>query len=472
MEGSVDGLLAVLKEGEDWEGVVFEGACAAGREVARELLERLDEALAAGRTEKLRIEGFRTRTVLTRMGPVRVRRRLYREGKRGRFLLDESLGWSRHRAVSPTLSAIAAELASRMPYRMAAEALGKMISQSIGATTLHRLVQTLGAAVSQAEERSRRSVYEQGKTERVGTEVADPLFVEADGVSIPLQRESQRRGELKVAVSYHGVATVSRNPKGRPRRKLLGKVTYAGMEDRGQFWEGAWIRIGERYDLDPTKRVVLGGDGAGWIRGGLEGVGEGLFQLDRFHLAREFMRVLCGAGMTAFQAAISGDDQTVREMLIDAWRKAGDDPKRGEELLALEGYLSNNRDGIVDWRRRANVVSDVRLGAMESNIDKPFATRFKKRGMSWTRRGAHNMAKVLELRANGELASACAGLRTTVSANTPRLRPATAASTAPQTRRESPPPFQATFAPRWGPHASRTWVQALCRLIDGPTMRN
>jgi len=35
------------------------------------------------------------------------------------------------------------------------------------------------------------------------------------------------------------------------------------------------------------------------------------------------------------------------------------------------------------------------LGAMESNIDKVLANRFKKRGMRWSRKGARNLAKII-----------------------------------------------------------------------------
>ena len=44
---------------------------------------------------------------------------------------------------------------------------------------------------------------------------------------------------------------------------------------------------------------------------------------------------------------------------------------------------------------------------MESNGDKLIANRMKKRGMSWTVRGAHRMAKVVQLVHNGELAEFC-----------------------------------------------------------------
>ena len=42
-------------------------------------------------------------------------------------------------------------------------------------------------------------------------------------------------------------------------------------------------------------------------------------------------------------------------------------------------------------------------GAIESNVDKLAADRFKKRGMSWRPSGADHMCQIIELRENGEL---------------------------------------------------------------------
>jgi hypothetical protein len=41
---------------------------------------------------------------------------------------------------------------------------------------------------------------------------------------------------------------------------------------------------------------------------------------------------------------------------------------------------------------------------VEGNIDKILARRFKRRGMSWSKEGAHCLAKILVLQSNGELA--------------------------------------------------------------------
>ena len=43
------------------------------------------------------------------------------------------------------------------------------------------------------------------------------------------------------------------------------------------------------------------------------------------------------------------------------------------------------------------------MGAIEGNVDKVIADRMKKRGMSWTRRGADRMARLISLREMGEL---------------------------------------------------------------------
>jgi hypothetical protein len=208
------------------------------------------------------------------------------------------------------------------------------------------------------------------------------------------------------------------------------------------------------------------------IRGGLDGVTNGLFQLDRFHLARELRRVLGPTGMVAFQAARAGDDAELKRLLAAAWARAGDDPRRQEELLKLEHYLATNHDGLADWYRRIDpgATEPVHMGAIEANMDKPYAQRFKKRGMSWTIHGAHHLAKVIDLQENGELDATCR--RRAQPQALKRLRSTSAATTALRRGMPSSPPFQAAFAPRWGPHASRPWVRTWCQIIDGPPMRN
>jgi hypothetical protein len=257
-------LLSVVQAGEDWESVVFEAACAGAREVAGQLLAQVDEALYERRDPGWRVDGYRTRFILTRMGPVPVRRRLYRVpgGKRRRFLLDEALGWTRGRVLSPSLQAIVLKLVAAMPYRKAVDLLGHLISQSVGRMTLHRLVQELGDQVDREQEATRAAVYEQGQAPPSGRAQAERLFVEADGLVISLQREGKRRGELKRMVASSGRVDLGTDKHGRRRQALTGKVSYGGIEPPGVFWERSWVQIAAHYDLAHTAQVIVGGDGA------------------------------------------------------------------------------------------------------------------------------------------------------------------------------------------------------------------
>lgn len=66
-------------------------------------------------------------------------------------------------------------------------------------------------------------------------------------------------------------------------------------------------------------------------------------------------------------------------------------------------YIYYNQEGVnaVDRLRKQGIpVED--LGAVEGNIDKTLANRFKKRGMRWSIPGALNLAKVGEKIVNNE----------------------------------------------------------------------
>lgn len=66
----------------------------------------------------------------------------------------------------------------------------------------------------------------------------------------------------------------------------------------------------------------------------------------------------------------------------------------------------DNREGLPDRRvRLPGAGPEARgPGAIEGNVDKCPANRFKKRGKRFTAAGAHYPAKVVELRLNGRLA--------------------------------------------------------------------
>ena len=77
------------------------------------------------------------------------------------------------------------------------------------------------------------------------------------------------------------------------------------------------------------------------------------------------------------------------------------DLKEKDKLVKLYTYISRNRQGITNQF----ILKDKgieRAGAIESNINKVIASRFKKRGMSWSKPGALALLKIKETILNGE----------------------------------------------------------------------
>ena len=102
-------------------------------------------------------------------------------------------------------------------------------------------------------------------------------------------------------------------------------------------------------------------------------------------------------------------------------------------------------------------------------VDKLTANRMKKRGMSWTIRGAHRMAKVIQLNRNGELSEFCRSRRRSDRGET---------DPAPAQHREV---VSKTRVSDWvemsvpalsGPHNSRPWAHSLRNLVQPPHRLN
>ena len=205
--------------------------------------------------------------------------------------------------------------------------------------------------------------------------------------------------------------------------------------------------------------MVVGGDGANWIEGHeREGLGAVIGQLDGFHLARACGRALGkDVGRELYKAIRKGEE-------TEAWKLMEQvEPVTTKGASKARAYVQARVSTGADWRVKVTDVPDGArsLGTMESNGDKLVANRLKKRGMSWTRAGVERLAKVIQLRANGELAQHCRSRARAVHEQYSR-------SPAPRRSQTPKPPhdqwLQATIPALVGPHANRTWVQGLNRL--------
>lgn len=388
----------------EWEEKIYHWVCSLGSEIARACMEDMDNELMRKRGRGLEVEGIREHLVVTAFGDVRIKRRLYRDSKgECRFLLDEAMGLDKRSHVSPKVKEMAAFISSHVPFQMTEQLMRSILPAGISHTTIHRLVGKITEPYIEAEEKEITALYRDGVMPESEGKVVPHLFVEADGTYVALQREKARRIEIKTGIAYEGWEKM-----GKDRFRLTGKTVYSGVMDGDRFWEGFSLDLSRKYDLAKVGKVIVGGDGANWVKNGTELLG-GIYQLDRFHLSRALHQVLdIGLAIEVYQACIKGEALEADRLLAEAQEAAaGKADGKADEIRRLRGYLLHNAAGLRDYRLEINN-PDLNLrgmGAMESNVDKLSANRMKKRGMSWRISGARRMTKLICLREMGKLHS-------------------------------------------------------------------
>lgn len=371
-----------------------------GRGLYKAILEEVDGILA-GNKGQLELEHRREVWYQTCLGAVKIRRRQYRGGEgQGKCFLDECMGMSRYSHVTASVRALALEMASTMPYRRSAQVLRKTTAIDLAHQTIWRLV---AKAADPHLDQARREMERFLKTGEIGEgegrKVAR-LMVEADGVMLSLQRERERKTEVKLGIAYEGWEKV-----GKDRYRTVNKTCFATVGSGDSFWAGMTLKLHGKYDLAAVKDTIVGGDGAGWVKEGADYVG-GRFQLDRYHLNRELTTALGRDKETkgrVWHACEEGEVDLGLQILAEAMSKVkGDQAMR---LARAYHYLRENRSGVADYRLHVpNGYQGLRrTGAMEGNVDKLVARRMKNQGMSWSVKGIRRLLCVRLLLLEGNL---------------------------------------------------------------------
>jgi hypothetical protein len=210
---------------------------------------------------------------------------LYRdESGEYHLLLDEYLGLKAHQAATPEMQAICTIMGSEMSFRTAADLLARWQAGVLSCSTCWRLLQRTGEAAASAEVAAVQAVFERGEqVPEAGEREVERLYMEADGVYVRLQGQPQSHLELRSAIAYEGWERLA---GAREAYRLQGKRVYCHANEQVPFWEGASLAWAGQWDLSCVREVIIGGDGAAWIRAGGEVFPGAIWHLDNFHLAR------------------------------------------------------------------------------------------------------------------------------------------------------------------------------------------
>lgn len=345
----------------------------------------------------LKNTGNRKKYFLTRFGDICYARTRYKDkAGKSHYLLDEALSIVKNQRISLSRAMIESYLATASSYREVVTQAKLLLGHFRSHESIRQGVIKEAQGLIEAEKKRLQTIRNLNYPEKDPPAIA---YLEADATYLTLQQQGKKKLEVKIGVGYTGKEL--RYTTGQSKR-LKEKFTFIGTGRH--FMENLSLQAEAKLSLSQVKKVIFGGDGDNWITAGVKDYfSSATYILCLYHLYKKFKESL---------ARRKPEQQVIKDLLlsnrinqglavIDRLIRHPYDQKEKDQLKKLYTYISRNREGI----RNQCMLKDreaERAGAIESNINKVIASRFKKRGMSWSRQGAFALLKIKETILNGE----------------------------------------------------------------------
>jgi len=393
------------------EDKIYEVGLEVAQQVMGCLLKSLDDRLREHRPKK-RFEnrGKEEKYLVTKMGDITYRRTRYYDRASGgnRYLLDEALGLEKRQTVSIGRRKLEAMMAVKAgSYRGAQGRMEELTGSGRSHEAIRGVVLREGKRLYDREKKSLQRVY--NLRDEYSGDINDVVYVEVDGTGIRSQRCGGKRGkgiEVKVGICYTGKRRRYQGGSGRAK-VLKNKYVHLDIESGSKFVEEMSLVAEREAGLSEAKRVVIGGDGAGWIRKGIEMNFPGaIYKLCEYHLNKRITESLSGIRGVGSRIRRLLRDKDIDGALSVLWDagKSSSNNKQLKSVMELYGYIQDNREGIVDLSDFDDTELGIEIehtGAIENTVDKAVAHRFKKHGFKWSKEGARSLLKVEQAMLNG-----------------------------------------------------------------------
>jgi len=383
------------------ENMLFEILQNIACKVFEKAITDIDSYLRSKRERgKLKNTGKRKKYFLTRFGDLLYSRTRYqdRQGK-SHYLLDEALSIIKNQRLSLSRARIENFLSSLSSYREVVTQARLLLGNFRSHEAIRQSVIKEGNLIIENQEKKLRQIENLDYPDK---EAPDIAYLEADATYISLQhrgKKEKEKLEVKLGVGYSGKE--ARYKTGKSKR-LKEKFTFIGIGK--DFMRNLTLLAEERLSLSKVKKIIFGGDGDSWITSGIKDYFSlATYILDLYHLYKKFKE---GLGRRKKEQKVIKDlllsnqiDQGLA--IIDQLIRNPYDQKEKDNLTKLYTYISRNRLGITNQVKLKDKEIE-RAGAIESNVNKAIAARFKKRGMSWSKPGALALLKIKETILNNQ----------------------------------------------------------------------
>lgn len=330
-------------------------------------------------------------TILTSLGPVTYNRTLFKNRRTGKneYLLDRLAGISAHERMTEDAVAKMLDEAVESSYRKGGE--NACITQET-------------ASAQTAMNKIRQLSFPKIEPPKVKRRV-DYLYVDCDEDHVSLQHVAEGGSHTalpKMIYVYEGEKNEGK------RRELVNAKYFGGLREGGpatsELWEEASEYIQAAYDTTAIKKVFINGDGANWIKGGVDHIANSVYVLDKFHMSKYIQQATCHLYDSAQDAkalvydAIRQLDKSALKEAFELILKDTDSQSKKKSVLEAKGYLLSNWNGICAQQEYKEVLFGC---SAEGHISHVYSDRMSSRPLGWSRIGVDRMARLRVYKKNG-----------------------------------------------------------------------
>lgn len=351
----------------------------AGRKTIVGILETIDTMLFESKKRKQEYEtkDLRKRTVMTDYGNIEYSRRYYRNKKTKEYvyLADEKMGIEKNERIMKDVEGKIIEFAHDLSYSKT----GKQVvgNEIISPTTVMKKVRKEELKVETKEEKKQ----------------IKRLYIEADEDHV--SERNKKIGMPKLVYIYEGSYT-------KGNRNILKNIHYIGC--LGKNSEDLWLEVAEyidkKYDVKNIEKIYICGDGASWIKEGLNWIEKSEFVLDKFHLLKYINQatVEFPEYRSKLWYNINIYDPISVENIFKEIISKTEDEKRKEKVIYSYKYVMNQWKGIEIYERDGKYLNGC---SAEGHISHVYADRMSSRPRTWSDDGIDKMSRLRTFKSNG-----------------------------------------------------------------------
>lgn len=342
-----------------------------GSRIVSQIVTVADELYNKRRDKhKITLRHTKTRRMASAMGEIELTRRLYFDKAAGKyfFAVDELLGIEKYSRIEGELKAQLINNATLTSYGKAS----KIAKDKVSRQTVCNLVKHV---------REQDLMAQSGKLKKV-----DNLFIEADEDHIHLN--DGKSTEVKLVYVHEGRRKVNNG-----RMELINPKYFAAVQGGTDIWNTVADYVFMQYNV-PMSGVRISGDGATWIKAGLNEFPGAQFFIDKFHVFKNVTDVSSGNLIFRNQVIDSikrGDKDAVSRLYFDKLINRKNILRK--RMVDSLNYLNNNFEDI-------DLLAEYGCSA-EGHVSHVLSARMSSRPMAWGIAGADKMAKLRAFYFNG-----------------------------------------------------------------------